>query len=300
MPCIDIAMVGMQYAFARSVCFHSPTAYTHCAISHQPSAISHEFGLAYRDLTFSCIMTFAQGVSAMRKPFYLIPLCLIFAMLACSAPGAPQITTHPTEVIVLITNTAPTTDVLPTSTETDVPGATAAPTIIPPATPTLAEGGLALDALKNATYQTDIAPSGVAVLVDGHHQEPNPDIGGDTSVDLREPVGYGDINGDGTQDALVWLVAMTGNTTGRFGSLHAVLNQGGAPVWAARISLGDRTIVRSITVAADGLISVDMLIVGPNDGGCCPNTPVIYTYRLEGTELIHYVDGLTATPYPVP
>jgi hypothetical protein len=236
----------------------------------------------------------------MRKMSLLAPLCLTIAVFACNAPtGSAQPTPGITEILPGPDTPVPS-DVLPTATETADSVTTSVPTLQLQPTPTLAEGGLTLEALKNATYHTEIAPGGIATLIDGHFQEPNPDLGGDTSVDLREPVGYGDINGDGVQDALVWLVAMTGNTTGRFGSLHAVLNLGGVATPVAFISLGDRVIVREITVAPDGLISVDMLIAGPNDGACCPNTPVLTTYRFDGTALVQYVDGLTATPYGAP
>jgi hypothetical protein len=208
--------------------------------------------------------------------YKLAALLLMLATLACNAPSTLQPTPGITEIMPL-PNTAVATG-----------AATAAPTDAGTGvlTPTLADGGLSLEQLKNMSYQVEIVPSGVAALVDGHYEEPNPELGGITGVDFFEPVGYGDLNSDGAQDALVRLVVQTGSTTGRFSYLYAMLNQNGVPVQTAFVWLGDRIILNAIRVDADGLITVDMIVASPNDGACCPNTPAIQKYRLEGADLV--------------
>lgn len=210
-------------------------------------------------------------------PRYIFPaIFLSLAVLACNAPAATQPTPGITEIMPLPDTPLPTD------------AATAAPTDPAPTATTAApvEGGLTMSQLMNATYQTEMVPSGVATLADGHYQEYNPDLRGNTAFELLEPVGFGDVNGDGAYDALVRLLIHTEATTGRFSVLYVMLNQGGTPAQAASVWLGDRIILNAITVDADGLITVDMIVSGPNDGACCPNTPEIRKYRLEGSELV--------------
>lgn len=202
---------------------------------------------------------------------------LVTAGLACSAPAASTPTPGITEIFPLPDTAVPTT-----------------PTVQPTSAPV--GPTLTIDQLRNMAY-TGLTPSGTAALVDGHYSEPNPQLGGEMTVDFDEPVGFGDVNGDGTQDALVRLIVHTNSTTGHFSNMVAVLNQNGAPQQAASIFLGDRIKLNAITVDS-GLITVDMIVAGPNDGACCPNTPATRTFRLEGSQLVEYVDGVTATPWP--
>lgn len=206
---------------------------------------------------------------------------VLAAGLACSAPAAITPTPGITEIFPLPDTAVPAT---PT------PAATSAP----------AGPSLTLDQLKNAAYPiSGFLPSGSAALVNGHYAEQNAQLQGETDVDLTEPVAFGDINGDGAPDALVRLIVQTTGTTGHFSLLFPVINQNGAPQVAASVYLGDRIKLNSLAVDA-GLITADMIVSGPNDGACCPNTPAIRTFRFESAQLVEYVNGATATPYIAP
>jgi hypothetical protein len=163
------------------------------------------------------------------------------------------------------------------------PPSTAIPTSEPTAIPT--GPTLTVEQLMNFTYQTEIVPLASAPLVNGHYQVYNPEMQGDTGIDFMEPFALGDLNGDGIEDAAVRLVVQTSGTTGRFSYLYAIINQNGTPQQAAFVWLGDRIILNSLTIEG-GVITADMVVAGPNDGMCCPNTPEIKKFRLEGNQLV--------------
>lgn len=139
--------------------------------------------------------------------------------------------------------------------------------------------------LANATYSSDYSATGEITLVDGQAEEEiAPGSASKLVVTLIEPTAFGDLNGDGADDAAVLLASNSGGS-GTFIDLHAVLNEKGEPVDAASTLLGDRIQVNSLTIE-DGQIVVDMIAQGPNDPMCCPTQPVQRTYVLEGDELV--------------
>lgn len=141
------------------------------------------------------------------------------------------------------------------------------------------------EALANATYSSEYATAGEITLVDGQAEEEiAPGSASKLVVTLIEPTAFGDLNGDGVDDAAVLLASNSGGS-GTFIDLHAVLNEAGEPVDAASTLLGDRVQVNSLTIA-DGQIVVDMITQGPDDPMCCPTQPVQRTYVLEGDELV--------------
>ena len=141
------------------------------------------------------------------------------------------------------------------------------------------------EALANATYSSDYAATGEITLVDGQAEEEiAPGSASKLVVTLIEPTAFGDLDGDGVDDAAVLLASNSGGS-GTFIDLHAVLDEDGEPVDAASAFLGDRVQVNRLTIE-DGQIVVDMIAQGPNDPMCCPTQRVQRTYVLEDDALI--------------
>jgi heat shock protein HslJ len=146
-------------------------------------------------------------------------------------------------------------------------------------------GVLTAAALQNAVY------SGIydapITLTDGRY-EGEPFVVGDAArptVDFVAGVErYGDLDGDGVDDAVVFLVK-SGGGTGAFVYVAAQRNRDGQPVDAGAVRIEDRIQVRSATVQ-DGQVLLDLIVPGPGDGACCPSYKVSKRYALQ--------DGLLA------
>lgn len=154
---------------------------------------------------------------------------------------------------------------------------------VSPAPP--AAGGLAPDALRNTTYQGIYAEP--VQLTDGKY-EGEPFVEGGASrptVVFADPfTAFGDLNGDGIEDAAVILAENSGGS-GVFIYLAAVVDQEGMPVNAATRLLGDRVEIKSLTID-NGQIVIAMLTQGPDDPFCCPTVEVTLPFRLEGDQLV--------------
>jgi len=101
---------------------------------------------------------------------------------------------------------------------------------------------------------------------------------------FQGPVFYGEINTDDLEDALVILSTQNGGS-GHFIELAAVLNQNGTAYNVSTLYLGDRVIVESGKVE-NGTIVLNMRVQGPNDGLCCPSQFVIWSFTLNGNQLV--------------
>ena len=145
---------------------------------------------------------------------------------------------------------------------------------------------LTVDDLRNGTYSSDASETGTVTLVDGHFEGDSTatGTGSPLSVWIGDEIGFGDLNGDGVDDAAVTLVTNTGGS-GSFGQLVVVVNEGGEPSPNASASLGDRVIVEAIRIA-ELEIEIDLVVHGPSDPLCCPSMSVTRIYILEGSNLI--------------
>jgi heat shock protein HslJ len=159
------------------------------------------------------------------------------------------------------------------------------------------------EALKNAEYR-GIYKEAVR-LTDGAY-EGEPFVEGAASrptVTFVEPYAFGDLDGDGVEDAVVVLVENSGGS-GNFRYLAAVLNRDGSLENVATQLLGDRAQVQTVTIDA-GKISVNMVTHGPDDPLCCPSQEVTVKYRLSGEQLVEVArdtsisEEPTATEEPV-
>jgi predicted small lipoprotein YifL len=168
-------------------------------------------------------------------------------------------------------------------------------TVVPPATATpVPPPALTLEALKNAEYQSEFPKSKKARLTDGKYEEEI--VPGSASklviVVYPDMYAFGDLNGDGVDDAAV-VLATSGGGSGTFISLEAVINDKGTPKHIASASLGDRARIQSIAIQS-GEITVNMITHGPQDPLCCPTLEVTQKYKLQGDKLTQ-VSSTSAT-----
>jgi hypothetical protein len=140
--------------------------------------------------------------------------------------------------------------------------------------------------LKNAEYHSEWPADGVAKLTDGEYQEEM--VPGAASkliiVVYPDMYAFGDLNGDGVDDAAL-VLATSGGGSGTFISLEALLNDQGRPTHVASVPLGDRAQIQSVAIEA-GEITVDMVTHGPEDPMCCPTLEITQKYKLEGDTLV--------------
>lgn len=232
-------------------------------------------------------------------------LCLLVVTQACAldfnppplslTPSVGEATRLPLVIIATPTFTAvpPTvTPVPPTGTSTPAP--TETQTLTPTATTTAPV--LTVDQLRNATYTFQGADQAVRTITlkDGKFES-----GTDSSkpgfvrIQMGNKVAFGDLNGDGLEDAAIIIVENYGGS-GAFVSVLAVLNQGGKPGTAYSALIDDRTLVNEVAIK-DGLLFVDAVIHGPSDAMCCPSVPSRRFYRLIAQVLV-LVQFSTRTP----
>ena len=96
-------------------------------------------------------------------------------------------------------------------------------------------------------------------------------------IGAQDPLAFGDLNGDGVDDAAVLLLLVNGNAGHRY--LAAVLNESGSPKHVSSAFLGLNIGIDSVTIA-DGVVTLQTKQLGPNDPNCCPTKEVVVTFRL--------------------
>jgi predicted small lipoprotein YifL len=145
---------------------------------------------------------------------------------------------------------------------------------------------LTVEMLMNAEYHSEWPAEGVAKLTDGEYEEEI--VPGAASkltiVVYPDMYAFGDLNGDGVDDAAV-VLATSGGGSGTFISLEAVLNDQGTPKHVASAELGDRTKVESVAIES-GQIIVELVTHGPDDPMCCPTVEATQKYKLQGDTLV--------------
>ncbi len=159
---------------------------------------------------------------------------------------------------------------------------------------------LTVEILRNAEYQwvdwsTELAPlpGGKVKLTDGRFMT---DFGEYPlyHVELIDPVAFSDLNGDGIDDAVVFLMAngRGGNSTGVY--LAALVNEQGQPRHVASLYLGDARGGPESLEVEDGHIVVRKWAYGPDDARCCPSEKETFVFRLAG-DALSFIDS----PEPV-
>ena len=169
--------------------------------------------------------------------------------------------------------------VSPTETPTPRPTPPPTPTAAPSPTPAL---GWAV--LGNATFRSKYVPEGEVTLHDGAYRQVQPDGSIEPPMILIEQIANGDLDGDGRDDAAVALASYTGGEAVQH-NVAAVLDRPGGPVNVANAYLGDRIVVRQVTIH-DGIIDVEMTVHGPGESPCCPSYDGRATFHLVGDQLV--------------
>jgi len=238
----------------------------------------------------------------MKKILYLLPL--LFMILACGAQPAPtqDVSSIVNATLTAIAQANPQV-IAPQSTFTPIPiqvqpiiPATVVvqtqpvivqvqPTAIQQVEPQVSNLTLPLDILRNATYHSPDwgefqLSNGIYYRTPPTAQE-SPEI---YTTHLLDTVLYGDINLDGFQDAVVFLSTQNGGT-GHFVEMAAVLNLNGSPSNISTLYLGDRVVIESGAIQ-NGVITLNLLVQGPNDGLCCPSQLVTWNFHLDSGQVV--------------
>ncbi|MEO8648589.1 MAG: hypothetical protein ABI539_05425 [Acidobacteriota bacterium] len=111
-------------------------------------------------------------------------------------------------------------------------------------------------------------------------------------------VNYGDLTGDGRDEAIVLTVCNTGGT-GNFSEGFIYTFEAGKPKLFSRIAGGDRAYggLRSASIA-NGILTIESNDPGELGASCCPESIITNQYRLRGGKLIAAAKSVTRPIYP--
>lgn len=154
---------------------------------------------------------------------------------------------------------------------------------------------------KNFTYQpycADIETEKVTVKNGEYSSEKQVDDFIDRFYFKAYDAEYGDLNGDGKDEAVILSVCNTGGT-GNFSEGFIFSMKTGKPFLLARIPGGDRADggLRSATVE-NGLLVVESNDGSENSGACCPEFAITNRYKLSGNKLIETGKSTRRELYP--
>ena len=224
-------------------------------------------------------------------------LILILASLACNLDFNPpplsltQPAAQPSSSPVVLQAT-PTFTVLPPTAYVPPPTETLAPSpTVPPAQPAStatqpAGPRLSIDQIRNATLTITGSDQNIRTITlkNGKYEEgSDPAQPGYILVQLGDKIAFGDLNGDGLEDAAASMIESFGGT-GEYISIVAILNQAGQPNPVATGLIDDRPILIELAIRS-GEIFVDAIVHGPNDPMCCAALATTRSYRLLGNQL---------------
>lgn len=141
-----------------------------------------------------------------------------------------------------------------------------------------------MDSVRNAVY--DIPKVGRITFKDGaYDREANDSLGQSYAhIGLVDLFAFGDLNGDGSEDAVTFLASNVGGS-GIFLSLEVLLNNNGSPAHVASYQIGDRVGIDSVHIVG-GLIDLHIITQDPDDPMCCPTLHVSRKLRLQNGKLI--------------
>ncbi len=141
-----------------------------------------------------------------------------------------------------------------------------------------------MDSIASAVY--NIPDIGKVTFKDGAFDEKSGDSLGESGahIGLIDLYAFGDLNGDGAEDAVTFLSVNYGGS-GIFLSLEVLLNKNGSASHTASYPLGDRIGIDSVKIER-GVIDLHIITQAPDDPMCCPTLHVSKMLKLENGELI--------------
>ena len=215
-----------------------------------------------------------------------IPKCTALALaalltLACVGLGGVLTPAQGNTRGSVTGETTATTALLPTHTPTPAPTQTSFPTASPAPTGIPA---LRWENIANAAFPNEWAEGGVVQLQDGFLSQPHPNQDGQVAFQLSQLRLFADLDADGLQDALTFLLVDRGGQ-GTLVYLYALRNRAGLPLAAEPYRLGKDIFLRDLRAEA-GLVTLIMDTLGPGDSACCPRDTRQYTLRLEEDALV--------------
>ncbi len=110
-------------------------------------------------------------------------------------------------------------------------------------------------------------------------------------------IDFGDLDGDGTEDDAIALLLVNSGGSGQFVYLVPILDVETEPQPLGAVFLGDRVQVNSVAIA-DGQVTVNMVMQGPDDPLCCPTLEVTQVYEVQPA--LVQVDGDLLMPMTLP
>jgi heat shock protein HslJ len=140
--------------------------------------------------------------------------------------------------------------------------------------------------LTFAEYLVEGPSAGRAQLKDGVFEEPAaPGSAAKIRVELGTARAFGDLNGDGAEDAAVTLIVIPGGS-GSFTHLAVVVNDKGAAKPSPAVLLGDRIIVKSVMIKP-GTVTVTLLTRKPDEPmSAAPTVEVTQVFTWQGGVLV--------------
>lgn len=202
---------------------------------------------------------------------HLLPILCLLILVSCAPQPAANLEPTFTPPAQLPSTPVPAEATLPPTPAPTEPALAPTP---PPA------AALSLETLQNGVYNS--VDWGEFQLTDGIYYRTPPTSQESASAyttRMLDALFYGDLNGDGTEDAVVFLATQSGGT-GHFVEMAAVLNVDGTARNVSTRSLGDRVVIEGGTVEG-GLVTLLMRVHGPEDGLCCPSQSATWSFRLE-------------------
>ena len=151
------------------------------------------------------------------------------------------------------------------------------------ANPEPASGALSAESLKNATYQ-GIYDKAVALTAGRYAGKPFVEGGASRPTLTYLDAAWGDLTGDGADEALVALAENSGGS-GVFIYLAVVVDRDRRAVNVATTLLQDRVRIDSLKIN-NGQAVIEMLSHRPDDPLCCPTRQVVKKFKLDGGKLL--------------
>jgi heat shock protein HslJ len=147
-------------------------------------------------------------------------------------------------------------------------------------------GAPTIEELRSATYAGIDGTRGPISLSEGRWRGA-PYVTGGSSAPSVMLVGdlrlTGDIDGDGSSEAIVLLAASSGGSGERL-YIAVVGRREGRPRSLATARIGDRVQVRGLRIESRRIL-VDVVQAGPHDAMCCPGDLVTRSWQLESGSL---------------